>query len=376
MTSSTITIGNVADISGPIPGLFQGAPDGVSAYVAYVNAHGGVDGRKLVLSSKDDATTCPGNEQATQALSSQVIAFVGNFSLEDNCGAAVLKTVPTVPDVSFGLTDAAKALATNFSPSPQPTGYIKGPFIYYKAHYPKAVLHVAALPESGSGSLNSWAAQKADMQSLGYHVVYTRAYNPTDTDFTSDIIRMRDLGVQFLWLTDTDPATQGRILAAAAQQNWHPQVLAGGNSYDPNFSKLVSPADSSGILQEQQTALYLGEDRATDPGVALFLTWLNKTHPGFQPDIFTVYGWTSAMLLVEALKSAGANPTGTKVLTALKKIHHFDGDGLLAPADPGSKTPSPCWLMLKIQNGKYVRVLPKTNGFTCSPGGYYYYHAS
>ncbi len=375
MTATTVTVGNVADISGPVPGLFQGAPRGVDSYFAYINSQGGVDGRKLELKSTDDTTTCTGNQTATQGLTGSVLAFVGSFSLYDNCGAAVLQSNPGVPNISFGLTQQAKSLANTYSPEPQPIGYIEGPLIYYKDQFPNAVKTVGALPNNSPGSVASWNAQKADMESLGYHIAYERLYGATETDFTSDVIRMRNAGVQFLWLTDTDPATQARILSAAAQQHWRPQVLAGGNSYDPNFKKLVDPTTDDGLLNEQQNALYLGEDRATVPGVDLFLTWLNKTHPGFEPDIFTLFGWSSAMLFVQALKAAGAKPTQAGVLTALKDIHSFDADGLLATSDPGAKKPPTCWIMVKIEAGKYVRLTPD-KGFQCQPGGFFNYTGS
>jgi len=37
ITKDSVTVGNVATLSGPIPGLFQGAPYGVDAYFAMVH---------------------------------------------------------------------------------------------------------------------------------------------------------------------------------------------------------------------------------------------------------------------------------------------------------------------------------------------------
>ena len=45
ITPTTINIGTIQDISGPVPGLFQTSLDGVRAWVAYENAHGVIDGR-------------------------------------------------------------------------------------------------------------------------------------------------------------------------------------------------------------------------------------------------------------------------------------------------------------------------------------------
>src|SRR4051795_10590977 len=94
VTATQITVGNVSVLTGPVPGLFQGGPDGVDAYFQYVNSQGGVNGRKLVVKSADDALTCASNLSATQSLSTQVFAFVGNWSTFDNCGAKVLQASP------------------------------------------------------------------------------------------------------------------------------------------------------------------------------------------------------------------------------------------------------------------------------------------
>ncbi len=41
VTSKSVTVGNVSIISGPVPSLFEGAPIGVKAYFAMINAQGG-----------------------------------------------------------------------------------------------------------------------------------------------------------------------------------------------------------------------------------------------------------------------------------------------------------------------------------------------
>jgi hypothetical protein len=45
---------------------------------------------------------------------------------------------------------------------------------------------------------------------------------------------------------------------------------------------------------------------------------------------------------------------------------------MVAPADVGNKKPPACWMLLKVQNGKFLRALPKGKGYTCKPTGYYY----
>jgi ABC-type branched-subunit amino acid transport system substrate-binding protein len=380
ITPTTVTVGNVSILSGPVPGLFQGAPYGVQAFFAYQNSLGGVNGRKLQVVSDDDGFSCTNNQSETQQLTQSVFAMVGSFSLYDNCGAKALKNVPNMPDVSYSLDPVAQALPNNFSPQPLRQGFRTGPYEYYKQHYPNAIKCVGSLVSNVASSVASWNGQKAAMQSVGgYHICYEREVSPLETDFTSDILRMKQAGVQFLTMTNLDVQIAADILNEAQQQGWRPQVIqSGGIAYDASFFKLVHPGAGNGLLNDQQQALYLGQDASTTPEVQLFDTWIKRTHPNFAPDIFSVFAWASARLFVQALQAAGPNPTRSSVMAALRNIHSFDSNGLLATSDPASKVPPTCWVLIKVTDTSstrsYSRFDSPSKGFRCSPDGYFYQH--
>lgn len=374
ITPNSVTVGNVSILSGPIPGLFQGAPNGVDAFFAYQNSQGGVNGRQLKLKSSDDAFSCSQNQSQTQSLAGQTFAFVGSFSLFDNCGANVLKSQANVPDVAYSLDPVAQALPNNFSPQPLADSWRLGPLTYYKQQYPQAIKNVGALIANVGSAQASWQNEKAAMQSLGYHISYERAANPLDTDFTADVVRMRSAGVQMVVL-NSDVKTIAHFLNNAQQQGYKPALIESvGPAYDATFSKLANPGSAQQLLIDQQQALYLGGDRSSTPEVNNFLTWMSKTHPGSAPDIYSVFGWASARLFVQALQNAGLNPTRTSVMAALQNIHSFNSNGLLATADPAGKKPPTCWVLIKTtSNNQYQRVQPPSpaSGFTCNPDGLY-----
>ena len=61
VTKDSITLANIADISGPVPGLFESAQQATKAFVAYWNAtYGGVCGRQLKLKTYDSGTASNG----------------------------------------------------------------------------------------------------------------------------------------------------------------------------------------------------------------------------------------------------------------------------------------------------------------------------
>ena len=368
ITADTIRVGNVATLSGPVPGLFQGAPNGVEAYFEYVNSEGGVGGRKLELVSTDDALNCNENTKKTEELIDDTFALVGSFSVFDNCGAKVLSDNSGMPNVSYTLSAAAAGLENAFSPQPSPPGFRTGPFQYYKAELGASKVGILY---GQSTSPDVIEGQIAAMESVGLKVVYKRAAATAETDFTSDVVRMRDSGADYLYLGSTNVVNIGRVVGAARQQGWKPKVIDAGPAYDARFFDQVDPKIAEGIHVPLPFAMVLGEDRETTPAVDTFLTWLEKAHPGFKPDLFTLFGWASAQLFVEGLEAAGDDPTRADLLEALAGIDEFDADGLLPAANVGAKEPPTCWGMAQVRGGKFVRVLPEDKGFACEPGGYH-----
>ena len=94
ITKSTVTVGNISIISGPVPGLFQGAAYGAQSYFAYLNSKGGVNGRKIQLKSYDDAFSGTQNQSEAQTSVGSNFANVGSFSLFDNYSCNVLAQNP------------------------------------------------------------------------------------------------------------------------------------------------------------------------------------------------------------------------------------------------------------------------------------------
>jgi ABC-type branched-subunit amino acid transport system substrate-binding protein len=374
VTATTITVGNVASVSGPVPGIFQGAPNGVDAFFAYINSEGGVNGRKLQMKFGDDAFNCNQNATQVQSLMPSVFAFVGSFSVSDNCSAPVFAKNPDVADLAYVLDTDMENLPNNFSVSPQPPGWRTGPYLYYKQKYPDH-LNVGSLYSNSAGGTFSWHGMRAAAESVGYKMVYERAVAATETDFTADVLRMRAAGVNFLATSGLDPNSIARLVNAVRQQKWDPLIEAGGSVYAVDYLKLFNAGAGEGVLQDQAFAMFLGEDAATTPEVGLFDTWMKKAHPGFPLDLFAMFGWAEARLFVEALKAAGPNPTQPGLIAALKNIHHFDSNGLIAPVDPAGKVPPSCWLIITIKNNAYERITPD-KGFTCEPGGYFRYNGT
>ncbi len=373
VTAKTITIGQVDTLSGPVPGLFEGAKDGTQAYVDYVNAHGGVNGRKLLLQVDDDQFDAGKYATATQALVNTSFALVGGFSLFDAAGVPYINAAK-IPDVSFSLSTQREEDPYNYSPNPiYPDGSRLGPYKYYKSVYGKsAVQHSATFDASVASAESQTQADVAAMESIGYKFVYQRTVNPLDSDFTSDVIKMRDAGVQIVYIVGLSVGQVADMAQNMAEQGFHPKLFStSGVAYDSTYIPSAGSA-ANNTYSDMQSVMYGGQDAKNTPAVALFDKWVKKVNPSAPLDVYGVYGWSAAEMFVQALKAAGPNPTRPEVIDQLNKITSFNAGGLLATSNPAEKIPPTCWLLVKVSNGKWVRTgpSPKT-GFICSPGGYH-----
>jgi ABC-type branched-subunit amino acid transport system substrate-binding protein len=367
ITAKSVTVGNVSIISGPVPALFEGAPIGVKAYFAMVNAHGGVNGRKLLVDSKDDAFSGSQNMTETQQAISSDFALVGSFSLFDGYGCAALASDTAVPDVSVTLDSGTNALPNDFSAQPLSGQETLGPVAYYKKHFPKDTT-VGAIISDVASAKTQMAQQFAGLKSMGYKIAYVDDVSPLASDFTTDVINMKNKGVNAVDLTGIDWQDAAIFVENANTQNWHPGLIfSEGPVYADQFvSHAGGPAATNGIQIGQVYALYLGEDANKVPAVKQFDTYVKKVNPTWNPDLYTLFGWASAAMFVQALKAAGPHPTRGSVIAQLKKITSFNADGLFGGSDPAAKTLTPCFLMAGLKNGKFVRELPTSGGFDCN----------
>jgi len=183
---------------------------------------------------------------------------------------------------------------------------------------------------------------------------------------------MRDAKVEFIFMSDMNIKQMTNMLNEMQQQGYKPTVrMTAGSAYDGNFFKLVAPGAAEGMLTDMQYETFL-DTSTTQEETKLFQTQMNKSHPGFQLDLFSVFSWASAALFVKALKDAGKNPTQADLITALKAIHEFDANGIVASADPAGKKPPECWILIEARGNAWQRVTPD-KGFECDPGGYYFH---
>jgi ABC-type branched-subunit amino acid transport system substrate-binding protein len=366
VTASTITLGQITTTSGPVPGLFQDANDGMDAYVAYLNANGGLAGRTVKLIHMDDALDCNTYTQDINKLAGQVFALIGSFTIEDTCGQATLKANPSLIDLQGAvLSPVLYSFPNVFSPTPLPPGYSTTGYEWIKAKFPNDITKTATLIP-GVVQVNG-KEQVLTAESIGFKYVYQRTIGPIETNFTSDILRMKSAGVKIVDLGAISVTILADFLQQAHQQGLHLDAVISTPGYDGHLLHLLgnnSIADNL-LYAPLSYALYLGQDRASVPELNTFLTWLDRTHPNETASIYSVSAWGAGMLLDQAIAAAGAQITQASVARAIDGITSFNSGGLTATYNPGGRQPAHCSVIAGIVNGQWTRLDPAT-GFECN----------
>jgi ABC-type branched-subunit amino acid transport system substrate-binding protein len=195
-------------------------------------------------------------------------------------------------------------------------------------------------------------------------LVYDQSFGATTSDFTAQVFRMKTAGVRFLIVTG-DYSNYVKVLQNADQQDLKLDVFNPiSNAYDPRFIQLAGPLAEKTIIYSNQV-MFDGEDAAAVPEVGEFNSWLERVDTSATPDVFALYGWTACKMFVQAAIAAGPNLTRDALRAVLAGVTSFDGNGLLAQANPAAKEPPTCYLMLQVQNGAWQRRDDPDSGFRC-----------
>jgi len=256
ITSNSVTVGNISILSVPCRASSRSAY-GVEAYFDYINSKGGVNGRQLKVDSYDDAFSGQSNESETTTAVGKDFALVGNFSLFDSYGCKVLAANPAVADVSVTSTRAPTPCPPTSARSAVSRA-LRGPLHYLKKNTEGHQVRRQPRPNTATAIAN-WQGQEAVMEHLGYHISYVRDISPVETDFTTDVINMRNDHVQFVYLTDLDWQVAAGLVQAMNSRTSTPRCCSRRDRPTPTkyIAAAGGPSATNGLWLGQGTSLYL-----------------------------------------------------------------------------------------------------------------------
>jgi ABC-type branched-subunit amino acid transport system substrate-binding protein len=362
VSDTTVRIGNVSTISGPVAGFGQSGVNAVKAYVNYINATGGVCGRQLELVTSDDRLDAGTNRSETQRLADEVFGFVGGTTVVDDGGAQVLNGT-NIPDVALTIGSQRARMANNFSPNPinpdQPGNAAVAPLRHFAR---QGVASAAVVWPAQADARARGEGYVYDLQQAGIAEVATFEVAITETNYVNVAQQIENAGSQLV-ITTLEVSGMARLAQAFQQVGYTPQVpFYGAQAYGAKFIELAGDA-ADGTTLAVTFAIF--EDATAVPPMATFLEWYQRTSPGSDPDFFSIMSWAAADMFVRALREAGGAPTRDAVLERLRAQTEYTGDGFMAPRNPPAKTLGDCFVVIGVRNGAWTRLEPASGFVNC-----------
>jgi branched-chain amino acid transport system substrate-binding protein len=324
ITKKSVTIGGTFPLTGPAQ-LYGVIPKAENAYFQYVNAHGGVNGRKIDFKVYDDgynpAQTVPLTKKLVQQ--DHVFAVYGSLGTAPILATRDYLNKQKVPQVLVATGDSY--WATQYKKYPWTIGFqpdypgeskVYGEFINNKVPQAK----IGVLMQDDAYGQNYYDGLVAGLGDSKSKIVDVEKYDATQTDVSQQVVKLKASGANVFALFAL-PTQTIDALVVATKIGWKPTTFINNVSASPLFMGLAQKSGAN--VQGDITATYV-YDVINNPNTAtakLYKSILATYDKGADPtDSNNIYGVASAWTFVQALKAAGPNPTRQGLMDALTSM--------------------------------------------------------
>ncbi len=328
ITPTTITIGSHQPLTGPAaPGYSEIAPAS-NAYFAYVNAHGGVYGRKIVYKYLNDAydPTTTASVVRQLVLQDNVYAIFNGLGTPTHLAVVSFLNSEKVPDVFVASGCECWNQPTTY---PETFGwqidYVREGKIlgqYVKQHFAgKKVAYFYQNDEFGQDGVKG-----LDYEIPASMVVSKQSYVDTNVNIAPQVAALRASGAQVV-VAFSIPAFTALLKLNSLKLGFSPQLVVSDVGSDPiTLSGLLEAFAKQGgatvngnqLTNGIITDSYLPALNTSDSWYVLF----KKIHDQYEPkaplDGNFFYGMAVAYTFVQAMLKAGRNPTRADLVTAIQ----------------------------------------------------------
>jgi hypothetical protein len=389
VTDSAIRIAVVADVENQLaPGIFAGAPAAIEAFAKYINQNGGLASRRLEVDFIDSHLSPTDSRNAMITACEQDFAIVGTAALflnnvddlvecTDRAGNAtglpdlpILTTeiVHQCSPVSFGINPSQLECATKDT-VPQTWRANVGAVKYFQREVGKDLngtfVYGNDLKASAIGGLAIIRGNvEAGIASDNEVGISTRAPQPA---YTPVVQQMKETGSNYSLNTSAFSSSVA-LRKEAKLQGLDPDSVIWDCAacYDEKFIE-QGGAEVDG---EYSRISHLPFTDSKNGAMKSFL----KFTPEEDVDSFAAFAWVAGLLFrdaVNAVVEEGGNNALTRaaLFDALRGIEKFDGDGMWGTTNVADKVPTPCFVLMQVQDGEFERVHPKKAGaLDCKKG--------
>ena len=325
-----IRIGQPSGFTGAVAAGVKENTDGARLYLDTVNAKGGINGQKLELLSVDDQF----DPKKTVAAATELLDKQGVVALFLNRGTPHAEALlPLLAERKVPLVAPSTGAMVLHQPVNPWVFNVRAP---YQREAARAVEHLAGLGISRIAVLqtdDSFGADaamgaNAGFDKVGQKPLWLEKFPRDKPDFTALAQKVKVSDAQaVLFLGSAGSVASGtRALREAGSKA---QVVTLSNNASEGFIKLLGE-HARGVIVTQ----VFPNERSVAYGLTKEALELARAKglPGVSPAMME--GYAAAKVLVEGLRRAGPNPTGTRLRDALESIKNLDLGGLTLGYSP------------------------------------------
>jgi branched-chain amino acid transport system substrate-binding protein len=324
VSDSEILIGSANDLSGPTALLGKAAVNGARMRFEEANAGGGVHGRRIRLIVEDTQYQVPRAIQAANKLANRDKVFATLLNMGTPMNNAMMPIFFEQGIPSFFPISGARSMVEPFhrlqftargiyyDEIRAGTRY----FIEEKGAQTPCVVYQDT--DFGQEILDGAIDQLAEM---GLEPAEISAHKPTETEFTSAILRLRNAGCDLVLMGTVHKDTI-LIFEAARKLGWDGVHWVGTNA---SYNHAVAEQES-GAAEGYSTFCHMAALYRDDPDLKPEQAdWYDRyvAEFGIEPEYAALEGYRNAGLLVRALELAGPNPTRESVVSAMESIGDY-----------------------------------------------------
>jgi branched-chain amino acid transport system substrate-binding protein len=330
ITATSIKIGGTFPLTG-VASLYKTIPAAEKAYYDYVNAHGGVNGRKIDFDILDDSydpsKTVPLAQQLVEK--DKVFAVVGSLGTAPTLATWGYLNSHKVPQVLVATGDSYWGFSRKKYPwtigwQPDYPGEAKLYGRYIASHYPNAKIGV--LYQSDAYGKNYYAGLRVGLRTKKSNIVDAETYDATNPTVTQQVLSMKSKGAE-VFVVFATPTPTITALVTATKVGWSPTATLINNVSANRLFLLAAAANGASVDGVVSTAYTASSTtQANLPGVKLAKQIIDQYAPSLSAsfergDGNIIYGLGVGWTFVYALQHAGKNPTRASLMRALHSLN-------------------------------------------------------
>ena len=352
-SADVIKVGHLADLTGPTGEVGKPYAQGVQDYKDWVNAHGGINGKKIEMPMFDYAYNKDKAVNQYKKYKEEGVVAIQGWGSGDTEALSATTGIDKIPYISASysahLTDPKKTPYNFFCAADYTTGLRAG-LKYLKDNWkekraPKLIFIYPNVPYG----IAPIKGGKEYAKELGFEVLSDEIVDLKAIEANSQMLSVKNKGADFGWIGGTTNSA-AVIIKDAKKLGLKTRFFVNIWGADETTPRLAAGAEE-GVLVMAGSCLY----GANVPGMKQLIGIA-----GSLPQVtHYIRGYTSMMVLTEALKRADKKGkiTGVSVREALESLKDFDTGGLTPSKITFTATdhrPHTTVNILEFQKGKLV----------------------